>query len=335
MSTSDDCNDGASKLKYDNDVSEVNDMLKNMSTTEEDNNCNDISTCASCGKEGNDVNNTCNKCNSVMYCNAACKKKHKKKHKKACDKRVAELYDEQLFKKPLPAEDCAICFMRVPSLVTGRIYKSCCGKQICSGCIFAPVYDHEGNLLAETCPFCRMPTPETDEEIMERMKKRIEVGDAQAIYLLAGLYAQGLHGLPPDHTKALELCLRAAELGHAASCHNIGVAYSIGEGVEIDKEKATHYYELAAMGGINKARHNLGVFEERSGNMDRAIKHFMISVASGDAGSLKKIQQLYSNGHATKEDYSTSLRAYQEYLNEVKSVQRDEAAAYSEEYRYY
>ena len=64
---------------------------------------------------------------------------------------------------------------------------ACCGKRICSGCIFAPVYDHEGNLLAETCPFCRMPTPETDEEIMDRMKKRIEVGDAQLIYLLAGL----------------------------------------------------------------------------------------------------------------------------------------------------
>ena len=65
-------------------------------------------TCANCGKEGSDVLNTCNKCNAVKYCNAACKKKHRKKHKKACERRVAELYDEKLFKQPPPEEDCSI-----------------------------------------------------------------------------------------------------------------------------------------------------------------------------------------------------------------------------------
>ena len=60
MSTSDKiCNDGASKPN--NGVCEVNDMLQNMSTA--DNNDSDISNilCANCGKEGSDVMNTCNK----------------------------------------------------------------------------------------------------------------------------------------------------------------------------------------------------------------------------------------------------------------------------------
>ena len=35
----------------------------------------------------------------VKYCNAACKKKHRKKHKKACERRVAEMHDEKLFKE--------------------------------------------------------------------------------------------------------------------------------------------------------------------------------------------------------------------------------------------
>jgi len=65
---------------------------------------NDVSKCASCGKEGNSDMNTCNKCKMVKYCNAACKKKHRKKHKKACEKRVAELHDEKLFKEPPPPE---------------------------------------------------------------------------------------------------------------------------------------------------------------------------------------------------------------------------------------
>ena len=67
MSTSNKiCKDGASKSNNDG-VCEVNDMLQNMKTAEEDNNCTDISnTCANCGKEGSDVTNTCNKCNMVM-----------------------------------------------------------------------------------------------------------------------------------------------------------------------------------------------------------------------------------------------------------------------------
>ena len=57
-----------------------------------------IDKCAACGKEGNSNDmNICNKCKSVKYCNAACKKKHRKKHKKACERRVAELYEEKLF----------------------------------------------------------------------------------------------------------------------------------------------------------------------------------------------------------------------------------------------
>ena len=50
--------------------------------------------CANCGKEGSGVTNKCNKCNMVMYCNAACKKKHRHKHKKDCEehvRRVAEI----------------------------------------------------------------------------------------------------------------------------------------------------------------------------------------------------------------------------------------------------
>jgi len=87
------------------------------------------------------------------------------------------------------------------------------------------------------------------------------------------------------------------------------------------------------LGDVN-ARHNLGGLECNVGNIERALKHWMISVAGGDADSLNKVQQLYSNGLATKEDYSNALRSYQEYLNEVKSVQRDEAAAYKEDYKY-
>ena len=143
MSTSNKiCNVSASKSN--NVVCEMNDMLQQLSTADNEDN---ISTCANCGKEGSDVNNTCNKCKQVKYCNAACKKKHRHKHKKDCEEhvrlaaeRAAKLHDEKLFKQPPPNEDCPICFLMIPSL-------HCCGKVICSGCVYAPVYDNQGKLL--------------------------------------------------------------------------------------------------------------------------------------------------------------------------------------------
>ena len=32
------------------------------------------------------------------------------------------------------------------------------------------------------CPFCRVPMPRLDKEMIERIKKRVEMDDANAIY---------------------------------------------------------------------------------------------------------------------------------------------------------
>ena len=322
------CNDG---------LSEVNDMLNNinMSSTEDD---NDISKCANCGKEGKGGNmNTCNKCKQVKYCNAACKKKHRSKHKKQCERYLAELHDKELFKQPPPAEeDCPICFLRMPTFYTGSTYKSCCGKVICSGCVHAPVYDNQGNKVDnEKCPFCRTPTATSYEEMIEWEKKRVETGDPIAINTIGCNYRDGRYGFTQDYKKALEFYHRSAELGYARAYVTIGFAYHYGEGAEVDKKKANHYYELAAMAGDAGARYSLGVLEGQKGNMDRALKHHIIAVRGGDTGSLKRIKDLYSDGIATKGVYTKALQLYQTYLGEIKSSQRDEAAAAYEDYRYY
>ena len=100
-------------------------------------------------------------------------------------------------------------------------------------------------------------------------------------------------------------------------------------------KKAEHYWELAAMSGGVQARHNLGCREGNVRNMDRALKHFMIAAKEGDSKSVEYIKLLFSKGHATKDDYTKALRSYQAYLDEVKSDQRDKAAAFRDEYKYY
>ena len=296
-------------------------------------NTTDTSTCANCGKGEESVGDlkACTACHLVKYCNRDCQFAHRPQHKKACKKRATELHDEKLFKQPLPNEDCPICMLPLPTLLSGHSYKSCCGKIICSGCIHAVAIRDGGVGL---CPFCRAPTP-TAKEIIEQMKKRMELDDVEAMMWLGICYYEGDNELPQDINKALELWHQAAKLGHAPSYYSIGMAYLNGDGVGRDEKKARHYWELAAMRGHVSSRHNLGIFEGRTGNLDRALKHFMIAAGCGDKDSLEMIKKMFMNGQATKDDYAQALRAYQTCLVEIKSKQRDEASAADEIYKYY
>ena len=72
MSTSNKiCNDGASKSQSNVDgVCEVNNMLQNMSTSDDNNDNNEVlDICANCGKEGTNLN-ICNRCKDgeILQC---------------------------------------------------------------------------------------------------------------------------------------------------------------------------------------------------------------------------------------------------------------------------
>ena len=170
---------------------------------------------------------------------------------------------------------------------------------------------------------------------MKRIKQRIKADDPEAIYNVGCFYRDGLYGFSKDMDKAFELFVQAGKLGHAIAYCNIGYAHHSGKGVEVNKKKAKHYYELAARRGNEVARYNLGVNEDVEGNMNRALQHFMIAAGGGFNISMKRIQQLYSEGNVTKDNYTKALQSYQEYLGEIKSSQRDKAAEANEKYRYY
>ena len=287
------------------------------------------SNCASCGKEGGNLN-TCNKCKMVKYCNAACKKKHRSKHKKACERRVAELHDEELFKDPPPSE-CPICFIPLPFNAEQTTFKSCCGKVICNGCIYAMREEaRERGGTIGICAFCRELAPtgsNSGEEEIKRLKKLMEADNSEAFHQLAGYYAMGSTGMPQDFAKTNELFLRAGELGSADGYLNLGNSYYHGSGVEVDKKKAKHFYELAAMNGSVRARHNLGILEGTAGNVHRAFKHYILAAKAGFKKSLDVVKKGYINDMVTKDEYANTMRAYQQRVDEMKSGVRDKARA--------
>ena len=152
---------------------------------DESTNNNNMSSCANCGKgeESSDSLRRCGARKMVKYCSRDCQKAHRLQHEKQCKLRAAELHEEALFRQPPKREDCPICFLRLPTLSKGKTYMACCGKIICSGCIHAL----KGMNSVTKCPFCRTPASYSNEEVMEREKKRAEVDDAEAMHNLEGV----------------------------------------------------------------------------------------------------------------------------------------------------
>jgi len=215
----------------------------------------DISQCAACGNKGGDDLKACAACKLVKYCNVTCQKAHRPNHKKECKRRAAELFDEALFQQPPPKEYCPICFLPLQFGPEYIKYYPCCMKVICSGCVYAVEAGMTSSL--SPCPFCRTPTHTSNEEVIERCKKRMEANDAEAFITLASFYHEGEMGLPKDLKKSIGLCMRAAELGSIHAHYLLGQAYYDGDGVEKDMKKAEHYWERAAIGGEDHARYNL------------------------------------------------------------------------------
>ena len=85
--------------------------------------------------------------------------------------------------------------------------------------------------------------------------------------------------------------------------------------------------EVAAIQGHAKARHNLGVYEERSGRMERAAKHLIIAANLGYDHSIQDLKNCYKEGLVRKEDFAAALRAHHAAVDATKSQPRDAAAA--------
>ena len=64
--------------------------------------------------------------------------------------------------------------------------------------------------------------------------------------------------------------------------------------------------------GCVGARFNLGILEACEGNLEIAVKHFIISAKSECDKSLQKVKEGFMIGAATKEDFEKAFRAHKD-----------------------
>ena len=112
----------------------------------------------------------------------------------------------------------------------------------------------------------------------EEIMKRGEANDAASIYVLANHYSKGIMGLQQNRAMAKEFYARSADLGFSMVNGQLGDLYCD----ENDLKKAKFHYEAATMAGDESARNTIGSIEGNSGNMKRAVKHWIIAASAGD-----------------------------------------------------
>jgi TPR repeat protein len=267
----------------------------------------------------------CDGCDLVKYCGDNCRGEHRHWHAGDCKYRAKELHDRKLFTQPDISHhgECPLCFLPLPLDASKSILHQCCSKLICDGC----AYVHHVQDRNRNCPFCREPVFQDDDEHRKRMMERVKANDPVAMSQMGGIrYNEG------DYDVSVEYWAKSAELGDMEAHFRLGVIY-MKEGVEKDEEKAVYHYEKAAIGGHPTARHNLGCYEEENGNIERAVKHFIIAANLGDEGSMKKLWKHYSCGNIAKEDLEATLRTHKAAIDAMKSPEREAAEAWRERQR--
>jgi len=237
-----------------------------------------------------------------------------------------ETANVDLFAPMRQREECPICLIPLSFNETQIIFKVCCGKVICDGCAYKHMLtdrDKKGASWRDDykCPFCQQQEPKNQVKALKRLMK---FNNPEAFIQMATEFELGGMALRSD-TRALEMYIRAAELGHTNAFELIGYYYQHGIAVEKDMSKAVSFYEIAAKKeSIPTAHKRLAGFHGGNENIQLCIKHLQVAACAGDKDSMDNMMRLYKDTSLLpKEDLTQTLRAHHASINGMKSEERD------------
>ena len=230
-------------------------------------------------------------------------------------------------------EECPVCLIPLPN-EDEIIYRSCCGKLICKGCM----YKH---MLTEMkkgkhpddykCAFCQQLSLEGQKRI-KSLKKLMKRNDPIAFVEMARYYISG-DGVIQSNTRAIEMYISAAELGHAEAFGKLGWCYEEGIAVEQDMSKALEYYEITAKKGNLNARVYLAHFHGENRDFQISIKHLKVAASAGYKMAIDALMAYFKDKLISKEDLTQFLRAYQAANSELMSKDRENARLMEESHK--
>lgn len=130
-----------------------------------------------------------------------------------------------------------------------------------------------------------------------------ELGDAEAAFLLANIYYQGLD-TNQDDQRGLFWDHIAADKGHPESAYRLGLAYQLGQGVSQSNSKARNWYQQAALAQHPKAQTLLAnMFESGAAgekNPSRAYQWYMRAAQQGLVDAQLKVGSMLLDGRGVE-----------------------------------
>lgn len=112
-----------------------------------------------------------------------------------------------------------------------------------------------------------------------------QVGEPQAAFVLARLYALGVDGNAPDWEQVVEWLRIASEANHAEAAYNLAIAYQKGKGTAADLQQSLKYYRQSSALGNPKAMRNLAMLYEKGNGVEKDIAQaFTLYQRSAESG---------------------------------------------------
>ena len=170
-------------------------------------------------------------------------------------------------------------------------------------------------LTLAVCSSACVQTQEQDElrpaaQALADLRARAEAGDAEAQFILGGMYVTGV-GVPQDDVEAVAWYHRAAEQRHARAQYNLGVIYAEGRGVPQDAAAAVAWYRRAAEQGDARAQSNLGAMyaEGRGVPQDaaEAVAWYRRAAEQGNAAAQSNLGGMYDHGLGVPQDAAEAV----------------------------
>ena len=151
------------------------------------------------------------------------------------------------------------------------------------------------------------PTPISNSSTTQTPKSPDK---GQRLFDQAAAFDQG-RGVQQDFSRAAELYLQAAELGHIEAQMNIGLMYSQGQGVRPDDREAVKWLAQASEAGNAIAQYSyaLMIYEGRGErqNYGKSLEWYRRAAEQGNAKAMNNIGIMTALGYGTQED---NIEAY-------------------------
>jgi len=184
-----------------------------------------------------------------------------------------------------------------------------------------------------------------DEKFSNLLKDRIKFGDAEAMYVWAGMAALGYNSQITEK-QALDFLRTAVSKNYVPSMIELGLLYSSGSLVEKNRDRAVEYWKMAMEMGSKEAEVRMAFLNvsENPNSLDteKNIKLLINSANNGSVLAQAYLGLCYEKGLGVQENKALAVRYYrqaaqrgnQAAMNSLKRLY-DEIRPNEEEFQIY